>query len=763
MRSQAITDKIRDHLRSPATRMRLNERFSAARNQLTTPIGEATRLADITAEKARYAEMIGILSPGRSREGSSDDSKGSAHRRFSLRELNRLIIVGDLVAHGFSMSDIASYLLLERSTTEIMLDSIQAPDLATRLRRAEAAYLQRMLVPRLLYFAQCLLLGDVVDCSIALVLPVRDAEDPSSAVPHPPVQVTHADDLPLAGPSLVGWHSRSHPYCVLYMREPRMDDATRYVLRSVDEMCRDAGIASGCYQPTGAYLLIEPEFAHLLRATPATRARSEGETPVGESEGEKSRHAYAVAYRLLRFLQAPSDAGEGEGEGEDEFSFGRYASVGEGMVYSSPEFMSDMTGDRLLTEIAELVVRLGNAVNTEASSQRGRWIFSAILMPDNFYLPPGKQSLVVMAQSKKSPHTVGVTRVTPGKNDGLSTLAALSGHVLYRRAFDSTDAAVADAGFEGEPGPALALPVLGSHGKPLAVLYIRSKYDGDTSTSQTFTVEDQMLLRVIGHIIGGIVSGYRGNYLARDELVEMIRQPRSVDRFFHEFKSANAFWQDLEHVLTEQQATVRSAKEPRKGAAGQASRATNPITMIAIDIDGYSDYFNKYGNNTARSLLLAVGRRIADQPLLANSPLLSASDRTRKTLYHMYGDRFCLLLENVSADDAARYATNLGELLNSAYTLEVSRATGMRSGPATKFTIRDVEVRIALISYDSETLRMLLAPVDPAKATDRIHEPVQYVISVITNAIDAGLNQGKQFGPRAIVHLDMASRIFRRL
>ncbi|MGH8264124.1 MAG: hypothetical protein ACRET4_11640 [Steroidobacteraceae bacterium] len=74
-------------------------------------------------------------------------------------------------------------------------------------------------------------------------------------------------------------------------------------------------------------------------------------------------------------------------------------------------------------------------------------------------------------------------------------------------------------------------------------------------------------------------------------------------------------------------------------------------------------------------------------------------------------------------------------------------------------------MRIALISYDRGTLRKLLAPVTPAsQATpNHAHEPVQYVISVIMNALDAGLNQGKQTGPGAVTNLDTATGFFRQL
>lgn len=741
-----VANRIQDHLRDTATRKRLYDRFTSARNQLTTSIGEAAKLAAISPEKARYAEVIGILSPSRSHE-----NKEGAHRRYSLGELNRLIVMGDLLERGFSMNEIANFLTRDRTTVDDIVESIQASDLATRLREAETAYVQRMLIPRLLYFVQCLLLGDVVDCSIAIVLPV--AADSAEAMQ--PVDVNGVDDLPHVGPSLVGWHSRSHPYCVLFMHEPRMDDATRYELRSVDEMCREAGVPGVDDQPTGAYLLIEREFAHLLHVPTANRSRTESET-VGAEAASKHPNARSAAYRLLRLLQQPAD--------DEGRTFGhRFSSGGDGMVYSAPEFMSDMRGDKLLTAITELVVQLGNAVKTDASSQRGRWIFSAILLPDNPLLPPGQQNLVVAAQSEKSPHILGVTQLVQGKNEGLSTMAALSGHVLLRRTVESTNAAVADSGVTGEPGPALALPVLGAYGSVLAVLYIRAKYADGTSTHKTFTFDDELILRVIGHIIGGVVAGARGNYLERNVLAGMIEEPRNVERFFREFKSANGFWVELEDALQGHPATPSPARRVSRPLPG--SLPSNPITLLAVDIDGHSNLVNIYGSITARHLVRAVGRRIAGQPLLTGSPLMSASDRPANNLYHMYGDRFYLLLENSSESGAFSFARNLRSLLAGGYMLELSSDSDGRSVPTTKFTLDEVSVRIMVIHYDTETLQRMLSSVrtDHRARPSQAHEPTQYVISLITSALDAGLSQGKQHGAGTIMYLDVESGVFRQL
>lgn len=750
--SQRIANKIHDHLNNPSTRKRLNERFAAAREQLTTSIGEAARIAGISPEKARYVEGAGVLAPGRSTPKRADEHENDTtdepkvsigHRRYSLRQINRLIIMGDLLDNGFGMTDIGRYMHHDQHAVDSLVESIQASDPTTRLREAESAYVERMLIPRLMYFTHSLLLGDVVDCSIALVLPVGDIE--TGGIPRD--WITRVEDLPQIGPALVGWHSRNHPYCVLFMREPLMDDATRYVIRSVDEMCEAADVTEARTRPTGAYLLIEREFAHLLDAPATTRPLADAGTSASEPPNPR-----AVAYRLLRCMRQPADAKHGV--------FGHsFSTVSDGMVYSSPEFMSDMTGDRLLTAIADLVVQLGNEQISTATTRRCEWAFSAILVPDNPARPPGRQSLVVRAQSERSPHIVGVTKLTPGRNEGLSTYAALSGNMILRRAVDSADPAIADTGIdiEGAPGPTLAMPAVSATGKVLAVLYVRASYGENGSTNDTFTANDQLLLRVIGHIIGGLILSYRGHALTRNRLREMIDQPKTVDRFLREFKTINDFWSDLKTMLQRQQ------DAPSSAAAEIDNDTPNPITMLAIDIEDYSTLINAYGSNTARHLIRAMGRRIAGQPLVASSPLMGAATGARNTVYHLYGDRFCLLLENASMNSARSYAHKLQQLISGSYSLEVTHVdeTG-HTVAAAAITLHKVGVRIAVVSYSGAKLgQMLQAATPPEPVTEhKTYEPVQYVLGGIMSVLDAGLSQAKQIGPGSIVWLDTATSFF---
>jgi DNA-binding transcriptional MerR regulator/GGDEF domain-containing protein len=750
-----IAAKIHEHLKDATTRQQLKNRFTAVRDQLTTSIGEAAKLANVSAEKARYAESIGILTPGR-----SDESKGvAAHRRYTLGELNRLVVMGNLIDNGFSMNDIASYLRHERASVDALVESLQVSDPTTRLQDAETAYRQRMLYPRLLYFTQCLLLGDVVDCSMAIVLPVEqggheERSTVSSSAKAPRSAIDSVEDLPQLGPSLVGWRLRGHPYCVLYMSAPRMDDATRYVLYSVDALCRDAGVNVEDFS-TGAYLLVEREFARRfsLDTTPISRPRLEPETKVRDKD-KTPPNSRAVAHRLLRRLRLPAE--------EANHIFGHsFATDGDGMIYNAPEFVGDMTGDRVLTDLANLVVELGTAPEAGRSRRRAEWIFSAILLPDDPSHPISKQGLVVTVQSRKSPHIPGVTRLNPGSNAGLSTAAALSGHMLLRQVMDSTDAAIADAGVEGDPGPALAMPILSMYGRMLAVLYVRAAHAQGAMVSETFTVDDQLLLRILGYIIGGIVFTYQGSELASDVLSRMIAQPRTVDRFFQEFPSANSFWQDLGTTLHGRIEMARTG-------------AINPLTLIAIDIDGYTDVINTHGLNTARHLVRAVGKRLVQKIKLTSIPALEP--RPRANLYYIYGDRFYLLLEGSGWDVARIYARDVQELLTGDYAIEVTRTNGVRAMPVGTARIDEVRVRIVIISYEGDQLSRLIAlahhssyhgphhaPEAHSSSASQSHEPVQNLVSEMTTALDAGIIQAKQNDRGVILYLDVEKGLFRRL
>lgn len=754
MSRQEISKKIHAIFRDPETRSRLNHTLATAREKLTTSIGDVADLAGITPAQARYAETIKILNPNRRNQANI-----RAHRRYSLNELNRLIITAELLRHNFSMSDIKEFLTHETSTIQELIEESSQLDLPTRLRQAEEAYLQRMLTPRLLYFAQCLLLGDIFSGAYALFLPM--ATRPSTLP-----RITSVTDLPTLGPSLVGWHSRSRPYCVLYMNEPTTDNPSRYEIRSVDELCGLTPEAASKDELTGAYLIIEKEFVQILDQQSTRPSRIE------KDAGEIPANPNMVARRILRFFQQDHVS-------EHHFFGQDYSGAYDGMIYSSPEFMSHLTGDTLLTKVAELIVRLG-AVNVRTARQF--WTFCNILLPEEttMELPVAQQSLVVVAQSKNSPHRIGITRLAPGTQEGIALRAANSGHAIIRRNIRENDTTIAYNDVESSPGAignAMAMPVLDGDARPLAVIYVRANIPSDVAVTrpaavstplggttmvknaktktepaaaitgsapeEVFDINDQLLLRMLGHMVGDFVASYRARYLTRESLRLMIEWPRMIDSFFRDFKSVNAFRSDMDDALSKAKAALapQSANQPvaEDIAEGELGRSDEdevvsiPLTLIAVDINQHSRYVNENGNNSARHLVREVGRRITEQLRMPNRELSAAQQKGSARLYHIDGDRYYVLLRAASSIQARTYAESIFKVLNKPYQLQIRRMSGNQEITVGKLSL-DVKVRLAVTIYDRDDLDLLLRPV---KGADDI-------VSALMRTLNQGLYAGTQ-------------------
>ena len=746
MNRQEISKKIHAVFRDPETRRSLNQTLATAREKLTTSIGDVADLAGITPAQARYAEAINILNPNRRNQANV-----RAHRRYSLNELNRLIITGELLKHNFSMSDIKEFLTHEDAAIQDLIEESKQLDLPTRLRLAEEAYLQRMLTPRLLYLAQCLLLGDIFSGAYALFLPMVTRP---SALP----TIQSVNDLSGLGPSLVGWHSRSRPYCVLYMNEPTTDNPSRYEIRSIDTLCGITPTTANEGELTGAYLIIEKEFAQILDHQPTRPSRIEKET------GETPANPTLVARRILQFFQQDNVS-------EQHFFGQDYAGASDGMIYSSPEFMSHLTGDTLLTKVAELIVRLGTV---NARTARQFWTFCSILLPEEttMELPVAQQSLVVVAQSKNSPHRVGITRLAPGAQEGIALRAANSGHAIIRRNIQENDTTIAYNDVESSPdtiGNALAMPILDSDARPLAVIYVRANLQStshvtrppavsaplrDTSMIKTandklatdsghpapatvFDVNDQLLLRMLSHMVGDFVASYRARYLTRESLRLMIEWPRMIDPFFRDFRSVNAFRDDMVEALDKAKAvlTSQNCEQPAEeggeaSAPDEVSGGTNvSLTLIAVDINQHSKYVNEYGSNSARYLVREVGRRIIQQLRMPNRELTVAEPR----LYHIDGDRFYVLLVGATPSQSRAYAESISTVLNKRYQLQIRRTSGNQEITVGKLTL-DVDVRLAVTFYGRDDLEHLLKPI---KGADD-------VVSALMRTLNQGLYEGTQ-------------------
>src|SRR5205823_6709896 len=129
-----------------------------------------------------------------------------------------------------------------------------------------------------------------------------------------------------------------------------------------------------------------------------------------------------------------------------------------------------------LNGFTNMVVRLGG----QMADGQNLWRFCCILLPKQPlpkepWLPLQQRSLIVRAQSKDSPHKIGLTAVSPDKNaNSLDLKAFQSGHVLYRARISRRDFTVAHRDVEGPIRSAVAVPIGGENGQVVGTIYVAS-------------------------------------------------------------------------------------------------------------------------------------------------------------------------------------------------------------------------------------------------------------------------------------------------
>ena len=148
---------------------------------------------------------------------------------------------------------------------------------------------------------------------------------------------------------------------------------------------------------------------------------------------------------------------------------------------------------------------------------------------------------MVRAQSKNSPHKVGVTTIFPGKYvQSLSLRAFQSGRIIYRRKITSAENTIALRELEGPIHSAIAIPVGSEEGQPLAILYVVS------DEVAAFSTDDQRVLRMIGRIVEELLMTYHARHRITQNLSKLIITPAIVDPLFKDFFSENEFVEDVE-------------------------------------------------------------------------------------------------------------------------------------------------------------------------------------------------------------------------
>jgi GGDEF domain-containing protein len=387
--------------------------------------------------------------------------------------------------------------------------------------------------------------------------------------------------------------------------------------------------------------------------------------------------------------------------------------------YQITDFANPNASDVVLNSIADMVVELGG----KTLGGRDRWHFASLFLPKDSSLPIQQRNLVVRAQSECSPHQAGSTSVHQ-KDPGLSFRAYQSGHVIYRPKIAPQDFILAYRELEESTRSAIAISIAGDDGLPIAVLYIAS--DG----VDAFSVADQRVLRVITRMIQELLLTYRARQSVVGKFGDLITNPGVVDTSFREFLSEDQFINDLEALLTEiypQNLTEQEFEEP--------------VSFIVIDIDNQGSLAMKYGERVARNLSREVGLRIRGELRLLSNPLY-------RRLYHVNADRYYLLLQGMSLDEARSRAELLRQVLEGEYRLDARRVvTGRPMLPEGLLDIPGVTVRLGVSSYKFIKLHEILQRYLEETA-------VMNTRSMIMQSLDLILEIGQREGGNCIISWD---------
>lgn len=394
-------------------------------------------------------------------------------------------------------------------------------------------------------------------------------------------------------------------------------------------------------------------------------------------------------------------------------------------TYHASNFNSTTSpDDDVLNGLADMVVRLG-----EKHGQASKWAFCGIMRPDDTSLPIRQRKLIIQAESKNAPYKKARTiTLSPEKfPDSPSLRAYQGGHVVYRPWVSKADLTIAHREIEGPIRSALAVPIGGEHDAPLGVFYVASYEE------RAFSEDDQRVLRVMGKIMEELLLTYQMRLSVKSDLGNILTHPDIVDRTFEDFFSENDFVQEIDGLLT----------------AIQKEQVTNGVvSIIAVDIDRQSSRAITYGDRLTRNLSRKIGTEI-EKRLSTQFP-----NHDNWKLFHIFADRYYILLKDISLEEAGQKAERLRQMLKGSYQIDALRAPtdalGVRSGLQ---LVPDVSVRLGVTSYTYEKLKEVLERYPEEAAVGEMQ-------AVMTFWLDKALEEARIAGGDGVVMWDKGSRGF---
>ncbi len=687
---------IREHLQKEDAQQRILHHIQKGRAEATVTISRAAELFEFTENKLRDWEKFGFLNPLR--------PVGPMGRRlYTLRDLDTLAIIRELIDAGYAPSDIPpdiDALWQSLSFPERVLRGSERERLATIQRdsmndlpinqhiekaRQEAAW--RYFVSRALRLALLLMSEDRPNTAAGLLLPLE------ARATRPSLQ--RVEDIALLGETLIGWLDQAHSSYTFLTPTPSFEYSTDYRMHPLQVM--KSGVAQEAFPKDPTLIVVPRETRQLTLGSDVIETIRALLRPLYEDR-ESIRQCFG--YGTHDLLEPATDLG------------------------SSAKYE-----DTLLNGLAEMVVRLGGLT----AEGFDRWRFCCIFLPNHStsMLSLQQRSLVVRAQSRHSPHQIGITTLSSQSPViGLCLSAFQSGHSIYLPSVSRADVTTVDRELENPVGSALAVPVENNDGISIGVIYIISEQ------RDAFAKNDQRVLRMLGKMVGELLETYQVRLGAGGRVRDLVTYPEHVAMLFKDFLSENEFIRDFEALLLEVQAREDELEEV--------------VSFIAVDIDNQSSVANKFGDRIARELAREVGLRMHGQ-------LRAVKDNVAYELYHINADKYYIILKGLGLEGARSKAELLRQALAGPYQIDPMRdPTGLPALPENKVQLTNISVRLGVACYFYWKLKEVLLRFAPETAVAEFR-------TQIIGFLEEELNLGKREGGNVVMSWDPITRGFIRV
>ena len=459
---------IRTYLQNEDVQERIRQNIQRGRMEATVTIGRAARLFGFTENQLRDWEDRGLLKPFRT----------TTQRQYPPSELEKLAIIKELIDEGSftpglippDVNEIWSRIASEQHKEIIKIRTGEDKHLHLD-QRIDSTYEElfwRYYGSHVLRLSLLLICEDIPDTIAGLVLPLHKNDAYTS--------VRNPSDLPKLGESLIGWLGLNQSYYTFLDSAPSFEYPTDFRVLPLQAVKENA-----------------PEDNTLVIVQRKARSLNLSVLSVG------------TIRRLLAPLYEVMDWSPYFGRGMRD------------LLYLAPDFNSNINiTDATLNGLADMIVRLGG----KTKNGQNRWCFCCILLPEDPTLPLQQRSLIVRAQSKNSPHKISMTTISPGKYvQSISLRAFQSGRIIYRREITSAESTIALRELEGSIHSAIAIPVGGEEGQPVAVIYISS------DETNAFSQDDQRVLRMMSKIAEELLLTYYARHHITQNLSDLIETP----------------------------------------------------------------------------------------------------------------------------------------------------------------------------------------------------------------------------------------------